>query len=431
MADYYKVLDLKYKKITLDNGLEVILYKDNSVPSVAVNLWYKVGSANEKPGKTGLAHLFEHMMFQGSLHVPKEMHFKYIQEAGGTLNATTSSDRTNFFETLPSSALDLALWLEADRMGFLLPALTEEKFENQREVVMNERLQRYDNQPYGLAWEILFSNLFPENHPYHWPTIGWMQDIKNYTLDDVKNFFRTYYAPNNASLVIAGDIDYDNAIASVKKYFDEIKPNENIPKINVPEFNLEKSKEIVHYDNVQLPRLYLMWKSNPLYQEDDAKLDVLSDVLSSSKTSRMYKTLVYEKQLALEVLAYQYSGQYEGIFIIVVTPIPGIDLVEIEKIIFDELNNIYDKGITEEELQKAINTIISGNIYSLQNISSVANQLNNYNCTLGEPNSFIYDIKRYESLNREDVRQAAIKYLTKPFVKLSILPKSKGEEDAR
>ncbi len=423
------VLDLKYKKITLDNGLEVIFYKDNTIPSVAVNLWYKVGSANEKKGKTGLAHLFEHMMFQGSQHVPKEMHFKYVQEAGGTLNATTNTDRTNYYETLPSSALELALWLESDRMGFFLPALTTEKLENQREVVMNERRQRYDNQPYGRAWEILFSNLFPEEHPYHWPTIGWMKDIESYSLDDVKNFFQTYYAPNNASLVIAGDIDYEKAENSVVKYFSEIKPYPDIPKVVVPKFELAENKLINFEDNVQLPRLYLMWKSDALYKEDDAKLDALADALSSSKNSRLYKTLVFEKQLALEVYAFQYSGQYEGVFIVVATARPGVTLDELKKIIFDEINLIAAEGISDAELEKAKNTIISDNIYALQNISGIANQLNNYNCTLGEPNSFIYDINRYENLSPEDVKDAAKKYLLKPYVELRIVPKQDGKQN--
>jgi zinc protease len=419
-----EILDLKYEKFVLDNGLEVILYKDNSIPSVAVNLWYKVGSANEKPGKTGLAHLFEHMMFQGSLHVPKEMHFKYIQEAGGTLNGTTNTDRTNYFETLPSPALELALWLESDRMGFLLPALTQEKLDNQREVVMNERLQRYDNQPYGRAWEILFSNLFPENHPYHWPTIGWAEDIKNYTLDDVRSFFETYYAPNNASLVIAGDIDYDKAAKAAEKYFSEIKPYPEIPKVNVPSFELTENKYIVHEDNVRLPRIYLMWKTAPLYKEDDAKLDALSDALSSSKNSRLYKTLIFDKQIALDSFAFQYSGHYEGIFIIVATARPGVSLDELKKLIFAEIEKIFSEGITNAELEKAKNTIISDNIYALQNISGVANQLNNYNCTLGEPNSFIYDINRYEKLTPEDVRKATVKYLSEPYVELRIVPKN-------
>ncbi|MCK5457570.1 MAG: insulinase family protein, partial [Melioribacteraceae bacterium] len=206
------ILNIKYEKYILDNGLEVVLYQDKSLPIVSVNLWYKVGSANETNGKTGFAHLFEHMMFQGSKNVPKEKHFNYIEEAGGNLNGSTSFDRTNYYETHPSNSLELALWLESDRMGFLLEALTQEKLDNQKDVVMNERRQRFDNQPYGLSWELIFSSLFPENHPYHWPTIGWMKDIEKFELTDVSQFFKTYYSPNNASLVVGGDIEYDSAL---------------------------------------------------------------------------------------------------------------------------------------------------------------------------------------------------------------------------
>jgi len=215
-------LKIDYEKYQLENGLEVILFQDLSLPTVAINIWYRVGSANEKPGKTGFAHLFEHMMFQGSENVPKEGHFKYIQEAGGNLNGSTSIDRTNYYESVPANYLDLVLWLESDRMGYLLPSLTQEKLTNQKDVVMNERRQRYENQPYGLSWERIFSNLFTSDHPYHWPTIGWMKDIEQFELDDVRNFFKTYYSPSNASLVLGGNFDKANAKNLIEKYFSEI-----------------------------------------------------------------------------------------------------------------------------------------------------------------------------------------------------------------
>ncbi len=419
-----KIIDIKYKKHRLDNGLDVILHRDNSLPIVTVNLWYHVGSSNEEKGKTGLAHLFEHMMFQGSKNIPKEMHFKYIQEAGGTLNGSTSFDRTNYYETLPSNSLELALWLESDRMGFLLETLDEEKLENQREVVMNERRQRYDNQPYGKAWETLFSNLFPENHPYHWPTIGWMNDIENYTLDDVRNFFKKYYSPDNASIVIAGDIDYESALDFVKKYFEEIPAFDNREEVIIPKNNLSENKLIQYEDNVQLPRIYLMWKSDKLYGEDDAKLDFLANALSGSKNTRLYKKLIFENHLALEAYAFQYSIQKEGVFVISATARPGISLDKLKEIILSEIEKIINEGITPFELEKSKNTIISDYIYSLQNISSLADQLNNYNMTLGEPNSFKYDLNRYNVLNIEDVKEATEKYLTKPFVELRIVPKN-------
>ncbi len=418
-----KVLDIKYEKHRLKNGLEVILHKDNSLPILSVNIWYRVGSANEVKGKTGLAHLFEHMMFQGSKNVPKEMHFKYIQEAGGTLNGSTSFDRTNYYETLPSNSLELALWLESDRMGFLLDTLDEAKLENQREVVMNERRQRYDNQPYGRAWEILFSNLFPENHPYHCPTIGWMKDIESYSLDDVRNFFKCYYSPNNASIVIAGDIDYEATFDLVKKYFDEIPSFDGKPEIIVPKSELKESKIIEQEDNVQFPRIYLMWKSDKLYAEDDAKLDFLANALSGSKNTRLYKKLIFDNHLALEAFAFQYSIQKDGVFVISATARPDVSLDTLKEIILSEIDKIIGEGITPFELEKSKNTIISDYIYSLQNISSLADQLNNYNMTLGEPNSFRFDLDRYNKLEIEEVKEATKKYLSKPFVELRIVPK--------
>ncbi len=423
-----KVLDIKYEKHKLKNGLEVILHQDNSLPILSVNIWYRVGSANEVKGKTGLAHLFEHMMFQGSKNVPKEMHFKYIQEAGGTLNGSTSFDRTNYYETLPSNSLELALWLESDRMGFLLDTLDEAKLENQREVVMNERRQRYDNQPYGRAWEILFSNLFPENHPYHWPTIGWMKDIESYSLDDVRNFFKRYYSPDNASIVIAGDIEYGKSLELVKKYFEEIPSFNGKPEIIVPQNELTENKLIIHEDNVQLPRIYLMWKSDKLYDENDAKLDFLANALSGSKNTRLYKKLIFENHLALDAYAFQYSIQKEGVFVISATARPDVSLDTLKEIILSEIDKIIREGITPFELEKSKNTIISDYIYSLQNISSLADQLNNYNMTLGEPNSFRFDLNRYNVLEIDDIKDATAKYLNKPFVELRIVPKNSENE---
>jgi len=418
------ILDIKYKKEIFDNGLELVLYKDNSIPLVSVNIWYKVGSANEHPGKTGFAHLFEHMMFQGSENVPKEKHFRYVQEAGGTLNGSTSLDRTNYYETLPSNDLELALWLESDRMGLLLPALTEEKLRNQKDVVMNERRQRYENQPYGLAWETLFSNLFSKDHPYSWPTIGWMEDIEKFNLDDVKNFFATFYAPNNASLVIAGDIEYPKTIDLVEKYFADIKPGGAIPEVNNPSQRLIENKCITIEDNIQLPRLYLAWHSEKLYETDDAALDILSEVLSSSKNSRLYKSLVFQKQIAQDVSAFQYSANLSGMFIIVATAKPDSNLDELQKAIFGEIDTIANGVIFDEDMERSINSIKSTYIYSLQKQSTLADQINNYNCNLSEPNSFNFDIGRYEKVSKNDVQSACKKYLAKPFVELRIVPKN-------
>jgi zinc protease len=418
-----KILNIEYQKYRLENGLDVVLYKNNTLPLVTVNIWYRVGSANERNGKTGFAHLFEHMMFQGSQNIGKEMHFKYIQEAGGRLNGTTNGDRTNYFETLPSDNLELALWLESDRMGFMLPALTQEKLDNQKDVVMNERRQRYDNQPYGLAWEIIFSNIFPENHPYHWPTIGWMEDIEKFNLQDVKDFFNIYYKPNNASLVIGGDIDYDAALKQVEKYFGELSRGDTVPKINVPGLGFSKSDKIVHKDNVQLPRIYFTWHSAKYFDEDDASLDMLSDILSGTKNSRLQNSLVFEKQIAQDIVAFQYSGYLSGLFIIVATPKPGIEISELKEAVFSELNSVIENGITKEELDLAKNSTKSSFIYSLQNLEYLVNQINSYNYFLGEPNSFYTDLERTEKVTEEDVRKAAKKYLRNPYLELNIIPK--------
>ena len=420
------LLDIKCVKYSLPNGLEVILHKNNSFPLVAVNLWYKVGSAQEEKGKTGLAHLFEHMMFQGSEHVPKEMHFKLIQEAGGTLNGSTSFDRTNYFEKLPSNELELALWLESDRMGFLLNSLDQLKLDNQKNVVYNERLERYDNQPYGLAWEILLSNLYPEGHPYSWATIGYLDDIKNYNLEDVENFFRKYYSPNNASLVVAGDFDLSTAKNLISKYFQPIQSNSILNNFSIDEGKLKFSKKITHKDNVQLERLYLAWHTVKAFQEDDSSLDILSDVLAGSKNSRLYKKLVFELEIAQDIYAMQFSGKYAGHFMIVATAKPGKSLDQINNVIEKEIELITNNGVKKRELQKSKNGIKSSFIYSLQNLDTLADHLNLYNFYFDKPNSFMFDLERYNSINENDVEQAAAKYLKANFVELRIVPKGKN-----
>ena len=415
--------DSSYKKCTLSNGLEVIIVEDKSLPIVSVNIWYKVGSANEKLGKTGFAHLFEHMMFQGSENIEKEQHFKFIQEAGGSLNGSTSLDRTNYYETLPSNNLELALWLESDRMGYLLPALTEEKLRNQKDVVLNERRQRYDNQPYGLAWEKMFAAMFPQNHPYHWPTIGWTEDIENFELNDVKEFFRTYYAPSNASMVIIGDLQTEKTLKLVEKYFNDIPSSGEIPLIHYARPTLKENKTIEFEDNIQLPRLYLGWHSDHLYGKKDAAMDIISEVLTSSKNSRLYKTLVHEKQIAHDISAFNYSAKLNGMFFIIATAKEDVDIETIKKALFEELNKIKNIEIDTEELEKAKNNIKSTYIYSLQKQTVLADQINNYNCNLGEPDSFKFDLDRYASLTRAQIKETADYYFSQPYVELRILNK--------
>ena len=416
------ILNLLYEKYKLSNGLEVILYQDNSLPSIAVNIWYRVGSANEVNGKTGFAHLFEHMMFQGSENIPKEGHFRYIQEAGGNLNGSTSIDRTNYYETLPSNYLELALWLESDRMGFMLPGLTQEKLDNQKDVVMNERRQRYENQPYGLSWEILFSNLFADGHPYSWPTIGWMDDIAKFELDDVRNFFKTYYVPNNATLVIGGNFEIESTKELVEKYFGGIQSGASIPEVIVEKQTLSEARKVIHKDNVQLPRIYLAWHTDKAFCDEDAVLDILSEILSSGKSSRFYKSLVFEKQIAQDVSSFQYSARLAGSFIVASTAKSGVELDTIKEVIFERIQDLIQNGISEEELLRSKNSVISSFVYSLQKLDTITDQMNHYNFYLGEPNSFSSDLARYEKVTAEEIINTAKKYLLNPFVELHIIP---------
>ncbi len=416
-------LNLKCTKGNLKNGLEYILYEDKTVPLVSINLWYKVGSAFETKGKTGLAHLFEHMMFQGSENVPKEMHFRYIQEAGGTLNGSTSSDRTNYYEKLPANNLELALWLESDRMGFFLPALTQEKLNNQKDVVKNERLERYDNQPYGLAWELLITNLYPVNHPYSWSTIGFLKDIESYTFDDVKNFFQKYYSPNNATIVVAGDFIKENAINLLEKYFGAIQPFNTNHKINFTKTELKENILLEQKDNVQLDRIYLAWHSDIIYGNDDASLEVAADILSGSKNSRLHKKLVFDEQIAQDVTAFQYAGKFGGHFMIISTARPGVNLEQLKEIILDEINDLIKDGVTLRELEKSKNGIKANFIYSMQNLDTVADYLNHYNYYLNEPNSFEFDLERYNNVDNDSIKRTLKNHLTKPFVDLRFTPK--------
>ncbi|HVO74784.1 MAG TPA: pitrilysin family protein [Ignavibacteriaceae bacterium] len=417
------LLDIKYEKYKLQNGLEVILHSIKNIPVVASNIWYKVGSANEKRGKTGLAHFFEHMMFQGSQNVAKEMHFRFIQEAGGSLNGSTGFDRTNYYEKVPSNFLELILWLESDRMGYLLPSLNKEKLENQISVVKNERLERYDNQPYGLAWEKIIASLYPDEHPYSWPTIGFLNDISGYTLEDVINFFKKYYSPSNASLVLSGHFDPERGKELIEKYFSGLPSQNSLQNLSPIKTELSKNKLIHYEDNVNLGRIYLAWHSEKAFGKDDACLDILADILSGSKNSRLYKSLVYDNELAQDVSAFQYSGKLTGNFMIIATARPGISLKMLKDKIFEILNDLGKQGVSERELLRSKNGIKSNFIYSLQNVDSLADQLNFYNFYLDEPNSFNYDLKRYEEVNGKMLSAVTEKYLGRPYIELHILPK--------
>jgi len=400
--------EIKFEKYKLANGLEVILSEDHRLPLVAVNLWYHVGPVNEAAGRTGFAHLFEHMMFEGSKHVPGSAHFHFLEAAGATeINGTTDFDRTNYFETVPSNQLELALWLESDRMGYLPDKLDQANLSNQQDVVRNERRQSTENVPYGIAEEAVFHELFPKNHPYYPMVIGSHADIQAAKLEDVRNFFKLYYAPNNASIAIVGDIDKGKTKELVEKYFGPLQSGAAVPRAqtNTPAITAERRKTV--QDNVQLPRVYMAWLTSPLYKPGDAEGDIAAAALGGGKSSRLYKKLVYEKQLALDVEASQQSLTLRSVFEIQATARPGVKPEDLEKAINDELEQFRKSGPTAAEMNRARNGIETRTISRLEVLNGVANLLNNYNHFLGTPDFLATDIARYESATTESVQAFA------------------------
>ena len=406
-----EVPQLKFEKYKLENGLEVILSEDHRLPMVAVNLWYHVGPANELPGRTGFAHLFEHMMFEGSRHVPGSSHFHYLEAAGASdINGTTDFDRTNYFETLPSNQLGLALWLESDRMGYLPNNLDQASLSNQQDVVRNERRQSVENAPYGVVEEGLFHQLFPKEHPYYGEVIGSHQDIQSAKLEDVRNFFKLYYAPNNASLAIVGDFNPDKARELVQKYFGPLKRGEEVPKIKAHTPPITSERRAVIQDNVQLPRVYMAWLTSPIFKPGDAEADLAATILGGGKSSRLYKKLVYEKQIAQDVSVNQQSLILGSVFEVQVTAKAGVKLEDLEKAINAELDAFRKDGPTAEELMRARNVIESRIIAGLETLGGfggVADRLNSYNHYLGTPDFLGADIARYENSTTESIQAFA------------------------
>ena len=419
---------IEFEKYTLPNGLEVILHEDHSTPIVSVDTWYHVGSGDEQIGRTGFAHLFEHIMFMGSQNVPVGAFDQMLEAAGADNNGSTNEDRTNYYENLPSNALALALWLDADRMGFLLPTMDLAKLNLQRDVVQNERRQRVDNVPYGRADETILAALYPPSHPYSWPVIGSMADLSAASVDDVKNFFRTNYAPNNATLVIAGDFDPAAVKKMVAQYFGPIPRGPAVKRrTTVPAVVLPRDKFIVLEDKVQLPRLFYTWPSVKLFAPDDAALDILAQILANDKNSRLYKKLVYELQIAQNARAFQESGRLDGKFQVDVTPMPGQKVADIDKIVRTEIANIIDKGITTRELQRAQNSYKASFLDRLASVLGKADQLNSYNYFAGTPDYVQQDAARYERVTAADVQRVARKYLGKPKVVLTVVPEGKKD----
>ncbi|MBD3182200.1 insulinase family protein [Candidatus Poribacteria bacterium] len=404
---------ISFEKYTLSNGLDVILHEDHSIPIVGVNIWYHVGSKNEKRGKTGFAHLFEHMMFQGSQN-HNFNYFEPLEKIGGSVNGSTTQDRTNYWENIPKNYLELALWLESDRMGFLLPAMTQERLDNQIDVVKNERRQSYDNQPYGKVSETIASMMYPYDHPYSWPIIGSMEDLSVASLGDVSEFFKTYYTPNNASLCIAGDFDPDKVKELVEKYFGSILPGPPIQRMSqwIPEIN--GNKRSVLQDNVELSRLFYAWHTPSWYGDGDAEFDLLSDIFCAGKTSRLYKHLVYDLQIAQDVNVYQRSSELGSRFTIDVIAMEGHSLDEIEDELNSQMKEILEEDITPEELEQAKTNWEAGFVRGLEQIGGFdgrADKLNEYNVILGDPDKIQWDIDRYTKPTVEDMRQYTRKWL--------------------
>ena len=416
---------------TLDNGLDVLVHQDRNCPIVAVNVWYHVGSKNEVPGRTGFAHLFEHLMFEGSQHYDHG-YFQPLQQAGASLNGSTNADRTNYWEVIPSNALELALWMESDRMGYLLPALTEAKFDNQRAVVLNERRQNYENRPYGLAGMALVSELYPADHPYHWLTIGAAEDLRAAHVDDVRAFFATYYHPRNASLALAGDVEVDTALALAERYFGDLEPGVAPPPVDVaaPPRRVRETRLLLE-DRVELPRLYLAWHSPNLFGRDDAELDLVADVLAGGKTSRLYRALVYEQRVATEVAASQNSRELSGYFQVVATAAPGRTLAEVLTAIDQELETLVDAGPTAAEIERGVAQAEAHFISRLQTVGGFggkSDQLNAYNVFLGDASFFERDLARYRQADAARLTAAARQWLGRAQrVALSVVPRGRPE----
>ena len=401
--------EVPIQRHALDNGLRIVLSRDPRAPLVAVNLWYDVGSKHERAGKTGFAHLFEHMMFQGSAHVEKGQHFSMVQASGGTLNASTWLDRTNYYETLPGHELELALWLESDRMASLLPAMTQEKLDNQRDVVKNERRYSVDNQPYGDWDERIQALVFPDDHPYHHSTIGSMEDLSAASLDDVREFFATYYAPNNAVLTVAGDFEPEHALEAIGRYFGPIPRNEALPP--APDMSLPPSigsaVRVTTPDQVPLPRIYLAHRIPPFGTDAFDRYDVAADVLGSGRASWLYASLVRSRRLAQDVSVFVFpivGGA--SMFVVWATAQQGVDPATLEAALLAELDRLGADGPTDADLERVRNLQASRSAASLERISERADRLSMYACLFDDPGRINEEVSRYAAVDAAQVAEA-------------------------
>ncbi|UCC72540.1 MAG: insulinase family protein [Gemmatimonadota bacterium] len=424
-------LVVPYERFVLPNGLNVILHEDHTTPTVSVNVWYHVGSGREKVGRTGFAHLFEHIMFEGSGHVPEGAFDNWLEAAGASNNGSTTQDRTNYYEDLPANALELALFLESDRMGYLLAATSQEKVDGQRDVVKNERRQRVENRPYGLAFSTMFEHLFPESHPYSWPVIGSMEDLSAASYEDVVEFFTRWYSPANASIAIAGDFDAAETRALVEKWFSDVPAGDPVPPPDVVSAFLTEERRSVLEDRVSLPRMYMAWLSPAIYAPGDAELDILASVLTEGKNSRLYKRLVYELQIAQDVTAFQYSLEQGSSFWIITTARAGHDLDELEVVIQEEIDRLKMEAPSEREVQRAVNQYEVGFLGSLERVggfSGKADRLNAYYFRTGNPDYFNEDLARYKAIEPVDIQAVTRTWLRDDGrVVLSVVPEGRTD----
>ena len=422
---------IPFERYTLPNGLTVILSEDHTTPTVAVNVWYHVGSKNEQPGRTGFAHLFEHIMFTGSGHVPYGLHDKLTEGVGGSNNGTTSNDRTTYFETVPSNYLESALWIEADRMGFLLDTLDLVKLNAQRDIVKNERRQGVDNQPYGRVDEIFARATYPASHPYSWDVIGSMEDLTAASAEDVRDFFRLYYAPNNAFLAVVGDFQPDQAKAWVTQYFSDIPRGKPVTRPSAAPVTLPGEVRLALEDRVQVPRLYVQWPSVGEKSDDQYALDVLGAILSGPRTARLTKALVYDKQAAASVSAFQGSKEDAGEFMVVITPRPGNSLTDLEAAADGIIEKLKADGPTAEEVQKAIAGTELQMLRGLESNLGKAMRLCDGAGYHGDPGRFKVDYQKSLAVTAADVKRVANKYLGRGRVVLSVVPNGKPEQASK
>ena len=424
-------INIPFETYKLPNGLNVILSLDRTTPTVAVDVWYHVGSKNEIPGRTGFAHLFEHVMFTGSGHVPYGLHDKLTEGVGGGNNGSTTNDRTNYYETIPSNYLESALWLEADRMGFLLDTLDIAKLNAQRDIVKNERRQSYDNRPYGRASEIIVAAMYPKGHPYSWPVIGSMTDLTAASEGDVKDFFRLYYAPNNATLAIVGDFDPAQAKEWIKKYFSDLPQGKPIQRPTVPLGSLDASKRLVYEDKVQVPRLYLSWPTVGVKNDDLYALSVLGSILAGPRTARLTKALVYDSQIATTVSAFQNSAEDVGEFRITVTPRTGHSLTELEAAVDQIIAKFVAEGPTADEVKKATAGEELDFVAGLESNLGKAERLLSGSVFRSNAAYFRDDFRKTLAVTPADVKRVANLYLSRARIVLSIVPQGKKDQASK